>query len=111
MARNRSRRPSDRNRAAARPHGLHVTRKYARVNRRRRVTVRGRTTVSKASHRTAAITRTLSRNASRCTGGGFITKRLRDETFTEDTSRRLETIRVLLAHRPDRPRRAGTGEG
>src|SRR5438477_4551443 len=68
MARNRSRRPSDRNRAAARPHGLHVKRKYARVNRRRRVTVRGKTTVSKASHRTVAIRTTLRRNATRCTG-------------------------------------------
>src|SRR5439155_19520223 len=63
MARNRSRRRSVRNIAAARLHGFHEKPKYTRVNRSRRLTVRGRTTVSKASHSTAARTKGLRRKA------------------------------------------------
>src|SRR5213596_2551717 len=69
MARNRSRRRSVRNIAAARLHGFHVKPKYTRVNRSRRLTVRGRTTVSKASHRTAARTKALRRKT-----GNFVTR-------------------------------------
>src|SRR5438034_10433394 len=93
MARNRSRRPSDRNKAAARPHGLHVKRKYARVNRRRRVTVRGKTTVSKASHRTVAIRRTLSRNASRCTAKNVLS---RSHEGHEDSQRKPKVFFVIF---------------
>lgn len=67
MARNRSRRRSVRQFAATHLHCLHVKRKYKRVNRRRRLTVRGRMTVSKASHSTIAMTNPLRRKASRCT--------------------------------------------
>src|SRR5882762_6435827 len=66
-ARKRSRRRSVRNIAAARLQRFHVKPKYRRVNRRRRLTVRGRTTVSKASHRTVVMTKVLRRKASRCT--------------------------------------------
>src|SRR6185295_5020800 len=64
MARNRSRRRSLRNRAAASLQCRHVTPKYTRVNRHRRLTVRGSTTVSKASHRTVAIRKRLRRSVS-----------------------------------------------